>query len=160
MQECRTCLEGHQCLVFLLGGAPTHSSLPRFAGQVVAELKLGAGGEDLTLPAVQRSAIVGGVKDHYFTYDRLISLTVIWVKLRIRTMFPIPGETPETALVNLLRAAAAADDRGAHDAAAQSAAAYLRRLQSGVHSFVTRQHEQALRRHMFALVDRSLIVLR
>ena len=88
LQECRTCLEGQQCLVFFLGGLPNRSQVSSFLRLVAAEMKLGAAGEDLTIPAVQRAEMIGDVKDHYFNYQRLISLSVVYVKTQLKAAFP------------------------------------------------------------------------
>lgn len=166
MQEARACLEGQQCLVFFLGGLPNRDQVSEFLSFVAADLHLGAAGEDLTLPAVQRSEIAGGVKEHYFNFGQLEPLTTSVSKSFDRTgciICGVPANRPEDsslaarawtgALVNLLRAAEQAEARGAHDEALRLSAAYLSLLENGVHRWITRRHEQALRHHLFTIID-------
>ena len=140
--------------MFYLGGIPNGDQVSGFLSFVATEMKLGAAGEHLTLRAVRRSDIVGNVRGHYFNFERQISLTrVIWAKLRLKAEFPDTREAQANALANFLQLAETAETRGDHETAQQFSMKYLTLLQSGVHSHVTRRHEQALRQHLFAIID-------
>jgi prepilin-type N-terminal cleavage/methylation domain-containing protein len=156
LQEARTCLEGQECLVFHLGGLPNRDQVSTFLRFVAADLKLGAAGEDLALPAVQRSGIVGALGDHYFTLEQQAFLTAIYTRTGLVAAFPVDRVTGRArALVELLRAAGRAEAGGAHDKAVELSRRYLELLEWGVHDFVTRRHEQAIRQHLFAIIDRN-----
>jgi prepilin-type N-terminal cleavage/methylation domain-containing protein len=160
LQEARTCLEGQECLVFHLGGLPNRDQVSGFLRSVAAELKLGAAGEELALPAVQRSGVAGALGDHYFNLERQAFLTAIYARTGFIAGFPVDRVTGRPrALVELLRAAGRAEARGAHDKAVELSRRDLELLEPGVHEFVTRRHEQALRHHLFAIIDRSQLTL-
>jgi len=160
MQEARTCLEGQQCLVFYLGGLPNREQVSAFLRFVGADLKLGAAGEDLTLPTLQLSGIVGGLKDHYFNLQQQTFLTAIYSRTGLIAAFPVDRDTSRPrALVALLRSAERAEASGAHERAVELSRRYLELLESAAHTFVTRRHEQALRYHLFTIIDRSELTI-
>jgi len=141
LQEARACLEGQECLVFFLGGTPDRGRPGAFLELIVEELKLGAADEDLTLPSVPTSIAIGDVQSHYFTYDRLIELTRLFV-----TRHAEPLE-------NLVRAAQRARERGGFTAEQRHLKTYLSLLESSVHEGVTRQHQETLTRQVSIVQD-------
>lgn len=121
----------------MLGGltVPAPPAVQDFLDEVMSEMKIGAANEDLALQSISTSIAVGDVKSVYFTYDRLIDLTNIFL---IRHA---------NALVGILGAAKNAADRGAEREEQRLLRLYARLLERGVHSDVTRRHQQALFSH-------------
>ena len=156
MQEARTCLQGQECLVFFLGGLPNRDQVSAFLRFVADDLKLGAAGEDLTLATVQRTGIVGGLKDHYFNLQQQTFLAAIYTRTGLIAALPVDrDQSRPRALIELLRAAARAEARGAQDTVVELSRRYLALLESVVHVHVTRRHEQALRSHLLTIIDRE-----
>ncbi len=93
--------------------------------------------------------MIGDVKDHYFNYQRLISLSVVYLKTQLKAEFPIEGGT----LVDLLQFAQRADAQGAQQLAQTYVREYSTFLQSVVHQAVTRRHFSGVGSHVAAFME-------